>query len=471
MQLRNPDRRRRGSALLATVAMTMTIAMLSAVLLQQSVSHLRTQSGSVDKKQALYLAEAGLAEGLHSLRAGGSGNIGDATTPAAFGNGAFWVEATETQQGMFLVEATAIVGGARATLETVVEPVFDMPATFGLVGLSDLKIGAGASVAPYVSDPSVLETIVEQLGSRGLINATNSLGVPLADLYDPALGALDVTGAVVDGLETVDDGSGRDLVELPFQLLLGSNGSIGVDGSLATPTLVKGDALPGPEGSVQLGMNAEVTGSTAPRLSEIEPPEIQLPSLTVEPPFRLPDGASLTVGPDERAFSKVTIGAGSTFRINGPAKMLARSIVVEPGARFEIDTTNGPVELYTNGGIKFAARSRLVNLNEDPGGLSLYVTGGTPRDLDQDGVVDPNVTLPQAGTLELQIVAPNALVEIPAGTRFSGSAIADELVVGDGVELRYDNALLVGEEGEAHLEVISWQVAELPRSDDGRVAA
>ncbi|MHC4894310.1 MAG: hypothetical protein ACYTFV_13355 [Planctomycetota bacterium] len=53
------SRGRSGSALLAAVAMTMTIAMLSAILLQQSVSHLQSQSGAVEKKKALYLAEAG----------------------------------------------------------------------------------------------------------------------------------------------------------------------------------------------------------------------------------------------------------------------------------------------------------------------------------------------------------------------------------------------------------------------------
>ncbi|MEO0652371.1 MAG: hypothetical protein AAFZ65_16985, partial [Planctomycetota bacterium] len=45
---------------------------------------------------------------------------------------------------------------------------------------------------------------------------------------------------------------------------------------------------------------------------------------------------------------------------------------------------------------------------------------------------------------------------------FSGSVVADRLLIGSGATLRYDNALLVGDEQDAGLEVISWQVAEIP---------
>jgi hypothetical protein len=453
MRRHTSDPSRRGSALLAVVAMTLTIAMLSAILLQQSVGHLQRQSGAIDKKQALYLAEAGLAEGLASLRAGNSGNIGTETTPAAFGDGAFWVEAREDANGLFLLEATGIAGTARATLETIVEPVFAPVAALGLVGLEGVTIEAGAAVGPYLGDPEVLSIMADEADDPAVAEYLDAL----ADAADATLElGLDLVAGILGG--------GATPPEIPFQLVVGSNGQIRVQGGLLSPTVVVGDLAPGPDSAVELGLGVDVAGSTAPRTSKIEPPTIQRPDLPMEPAFNLPAGATLGVGPDARNFGAVQLGAGSTLRISGPATLVTRTLSVGDNARLEIDPSGGPVDIYTVGGVKFGRGAELVNLAESASGLRLHVEGAGGADIDRDGRPDPAVTLPQAGPLHLQLVAPAADVTVPAGQRLFGSVAAGRLTIGRGAQVLFDNALLATDERDAALEIVSWKVLEIPES-------
>lgn len=442
------DPNRRGSALLAVMAMTVTIAMLSAIMLQQSVGHLRTQNGSVDKKQALYLAEAGLAEGLHSLRAGNSGNIGDEDVPAAFGDGAFWVETRENANGLFLIEATGIAGGARATLETIVEPVLEPISALGLVGFESVAIEPGARIGAYLSNRDQLELLLEDGGEDALLAYIKSLGIPMDSVIDAE------TGELLIALP----GS----AEPPYQLVVGSNGGITVAGAPKVATVIHGDLAPGPSSTVELGVGVEVSGSTAPRSTKLVQPEIEFPDLPLEPGFVMPPGSSFTVGPDARNFGGVVMSAGATLRIVGPATLMTRMLDVRPNARLEIDPTNGPVEVYTTQGFKFATGAELVNLAQDPGGLAMYAMGSADSDIDKDGIPDPPVTLPTSGPLQMQLFAPHTSVVLPPGQKFFGSVAAGQLTVSAGATVRYDNSLLAGDERDAALEIVSWQVLEIP---------
>jgi hypothetical protein len=458
----SPDQR--GSALLAVVGMTVTIAMLSAIMLQQSVQNLRHQAGSTDKSKALYVAEAGLAEGLLSLRTGGSGNVGTETQPAAFGDGAFWVTTVEDANGLFHIECTSITGRARATLETIVEPVFTPVAALGLFGGSGVVVQSGATVAPYASRNDILEALIAAYGDERVLAYIEANGFPSPDQVEALLGSL--------GLE------------VPYQLVVGSNGSILVEGSgSAGVTTVQGDVIPGTEGSVEVGSGAQISGSTAPREEQAELPEIELPTLPLERAYTLAAGGRITVGPDRRNFVSVNISNRAVMRIVGPTTLLVDDLNVVSGATLEIDSTNGPVEIYTRNKLNVASGSRLVNLQQDPNGLRLFVTaddaeppsvvaallggvgnlvggllGGTPTP------PPPKVTFLPSNDAYAQIVAPKANVVLREDSRFHGSIAAEWLVVSTGADFRYDNSLLEVDEQSANLVTISWQVLEIPES-------
>ena len=452
MRTRAHDRRgmsrgRSGSALLAAVAMTMTIAMLSAILLQQSVSHLQSQSGAVEKKKALYLAEAGLAEGLASLRSGGSGNIGSSDTPAGFGEGAFWVETVENTSGHFVIHATGLAGGARASLESVIEPEVVSPTTLGLVGFDSVTIGSGATLEPYASSDVALEAIIQQLGDEALIEAIESGRVDVADLH----------GSLSANI------GGRRPVPIPYQLVVASNGPITVDSSFGRPTTIEGGLTPGPEFGVDLGPGVRVSGTTAPSSEEHLRPRVEFPEVDLGPAVSLRAGGSMTLTGTDQGYERIDVGTDGVLRLVGPARIAAHVIDVASGARIEVDTTGGPVELYASGGVRFDPTASLENLDADPTGLTLFVVGDERTDIDLDGTVDAKVTLPTEGELHLGIIAPDTAVHLPGDVDFHGTAIAGSLSIGQGARIHFDNALLVEEEEDTHLGVISWKFNEIPK--------
>ncbi len=417
MLIANSDPRRRGSALLAAMAMTITIAMLSAILLSQSVGQLRSQSGSIDKKRALYLAEAGLAEGLYSLRSGASGNVGDEDRPAKFGDGAFWVESVEDANGLFLIESTGISGRARATLRTVAEPTLTPMAALGVVGLDEVTIGVGATIE---------------------VDATGQGG--------SGQGGSDAGGAASE------------------HLVVGSNGRIEVHGRPSEPTRVSGDLVPGPDSEVELGIGVEVSGSTVPRRTALVPPSIEAPAIDVEPPLEVPDAHAVALEGGQHHPTSLRIGEHGGLRLLGPMTLATESLVVERGARLEIDSSAGPVDIYVERAVHFGADAELVNLDRRPVGLRLFVLAGDQVDLDGDGNPEGAVRLPASGELHMQLIAPRADVEIPAHSTLHGSVLAGRLSVGEGATVRFDVDLLTEADDATRLSVISWEMLEIPES-------
>lgn len=412
MLIAHSDPRRRGSALLAAMAMTITIAMLSAILLSQSVGQLRSQSGSIDKKRALYLAEAGLAEGLYSLRSGASGNVGDEDRPAKFGDGAFWVESVENANGLFLIESTGISGRARATLRTVAEPTLTPMAALGVVGLDEVTIGVGATIE------------VEGIGQDG-------------------------------------GGAGS---AAPEHLVVGSNGRIEVHGRPSEPTRISGDLVPGPDSEVELGIGVEVSGSTVPRRTALVPPSIEAPAIDVEPQLEVPDAHAVALEGGRHHPTSLRVGEHGGLRLLGPMTLATESLVVERGARLEIDASAGPVDIYVERAVHFGADAELVNLDRRPAGLRLFVLAGDQVDLDGDGNPEDAVRLPASGELHMQLVAPRADVEIPAHSTLHGSVLAGRLSVGEGATVRFDIDLLSEADDATRLSVISWEMLEIPES-------
>ena len=111
---------KRGGVLVATLVMVLTIGVLSVCLLELDSTRLKRQVASIDNKRAFNLAEAGLSESVFGLASGMTGNVGTQASPAKFGDGLFWVTATEVQPSVFGLESTGMSGSGRVTLSLVV---------------------------------------------------------------------------------------------------------------------------------------------------------------------------------------------------------------------------------------------------------------------------------------------------------------------------------------------------------------
>ena len=102
-----PREGRRGNVLGVVLVVVLTIATASAGLLQLSAATARRQSAAMHRTLAFYLAEAGLAEAYAGLTIGKTGNVGSEGRPAVFGDGLFWVAATDNGDDTVTLDCTA----------------------------------------------------------------------------------------------------------------------------------------------------------------------------------------------------------------------------------------------------------------------------------------------------------------------------------------------------------------------------
>ncbi len=124
------------------------VASLGATYLQLVISTTKRQAGDVATLKAFYIAEAGLAESLHSVQLGRSGQVASIVSPAKFGGGLVWVNASQTKDNQIRLVSTAMWGEGRATLSYVVVP---KALTLGIFSDEDLVIDQVLMVDGYDS--------------------------------------------------------------------------------------------------------------------------------------------------------------------------------------------------------------------------------------------------------------------------------------------------------------------------------
>ena len=108
-----PERRRRGAALLLSLLAVLAVGAISATISRIQSTMEGNQRFSVDRRAALYVAEAGMAEATLAVSQGKSGEIASEKFPAAFGRGVFWVESEDEADGSVELLCTAQVGTAQ----------------------------------------------------------------------------------------------------------------------------------------------------------------------------------------------------------------------------------------------------------------------------------------------------------------------------------------------------------------------
>lgn len=109
-------RNQRGIALITVVIMMISLALIGATLIEFAASVNLSSQTVMDEVKALYLAEAGISYGIHSLRnRAGSDKLKDEKLgPVPLGEGSFTVEFSFSES---LMIATGTVHGVSKRLE------------------------------------------------------------------------------------------------------------------------------------------------------------------------------------------------------------------------------------------------------------------------------------------------------------------------------------------------------------------
>lgn len=95
MNTLSKNRRKRGGALLVALIATMVCAGMAAAMLAVGGASKQEHLASAEHLRALYVAEAGLSEGIAAVTAGSVPNMGDAANPIPFSNGSYFGTAVD----------------------------------------------------------------------------------------------------------------------------------------------------------------------------------------------------------------------------------------------------------------------------------------------------------------------------------------------------------------------------------------
>ncbi len=106
------DRRtpRRGSALLVAIVATLVLAGMAGALMAMTGAHKRESAAATQDVRALYVAEAGLTEGIASVQSGAPADFGTAPAPIDFGGGAYWGTVVDNGDDTITVTSFGQVG-------------------------------------------------------------------------------------------------------------------------------------------------------------------------------------------------------------------------------------------------------------------------------------------------------------------------------------------------------------------------
>ena len=200
--LRNAKRGQRGAALITSLILVAGIASMGAGLIQISSVSTKRQNMGLDTIQALYVAEAALSEAYFAVAMGKSGDIASDTEPAQIGSGYYWVEATDLPGNVVALEATALYGRGKFSLNLALNRSVNHVAALGFCGLNEVTVGEGADLrtttTPAGPAPLLVDPPDVNLRSNGDITVYSPITM------DPAL-ATNVIGNIQPGPSGIAD--------------------------------------------------------------------------------------------------------------------------------------------------------------------------------------------------------------------------------------------------------------------------
>jgi hypothetical protein len=400
MKYRNVDfrtagRGRRGGVMVFSLIAVIAIGALSVAALQVSIATTKRQGASADQRQAFYLAEAGLSEAFTGLGIGKTGQVGTEAEPAGYGGGLFWVDAVDLGGNQVQLESTGMWGAGRVTLGLVARGTVESVAGLGIYSDDSLEM-----------NPNVF-----------------------VDSFDSTLGTY---AAQIDAPSN-------------FQAVLGSNGDL----KLASGGGVRGDVVAGPSGTIDAG-SVPVSGAAYARsepgvMAPIEVPDVgPLESLTHDDP------APLVIPAGEHGYSLLHLGASTSTLLQGPATLVVGDLTLGPGATLEIDSTNGPVDVFVTGNVDLDSSATVVTSVDDPTGVVFQVASSAGA----------SVAFAAESTFYGFLYAPDAVVRLGARFTVYGGIVAKSFELATAGSIHYDVAI------ERRLRTlpgrIAWRVVDVP---------
>lgn len=497
---------RRGSALIASLFVVIAVSVMSVAYLQLSLSKNREGRSAVDAKRAFYMAEAGLSESFTAIRMGRSGNVGTAEEPALFANGVYWVIAEEQEDETCLLTSTGLSGSGRSCLTVVVDKTESSVQSLGVFGDDDVTIGQGALVDSYDSrlgpygdqgyDPGWYEARQQATTSTGSTGGATPIGggtieigwMPGSQVHGGAVGAgLGGPQVVMNGgggaanagtVSTTDDAANadydlnewadtvedmQDVERLPRSSKISGNGDITIYGAPpgSRRTRVLGDLRPGPEGTVTTESGTLVSGSSTPAEERTLLPVPEVPDLPDQGDKTL--GRAFLLSDTEAAYGTFQAPAGTALILRGPLKLTFESLIIEAGAQIHIDTTAGPIEIYTTQYLGLEEGSQVVSISEEPSEAVFIVPASTWVDRDGDGVDDSPTVLEAQGQLHAVVFAPHSDVSIDSDLEYFGSLAARNVSIEANAKVHFDVALETVAGGPLSIpKLAAWRMIDLP---------
>ena len=478
---------------LALIAV-LVVAGLSASFIQLSVSISRRQAYSVDRKRAFYLAEAGLAEAWGAVQVGQFGSVGSMEEPAKFGDGLFWVEATDLGDNLVELKSTGMCGAGRASLSAVIDRGGINSASLGLFSDDDLVVQAGTyadgfdgSAGDYASQAAAAAAgggggpggalCVVAPPQRLVENEANLAAAAGADdggEVDEGVGVGDVKSvADVSGFEYLAAHQGAQAIYgkhhgvgdfddglLP-QARIGSNGSITILSELRQATTIVGNVTPGLGRSVTLIGSPVIEGSQEAARAPVVLPPVMMPGAAYDEAIVHFGVVPLAITAGSYAHESLTIATGSEAIVYGPATLELGFLDLQAAAALFFDTTEGEVTVYLEEGLYLRHTSALGFSDSDPRSvrfLSAAVQGA------ESGA---KVVLRSVGDFQATVYAPQAKIAIGAQCHLLGSVVGKELVLPQGLRFHFDAAADEGNDNIVEPTLVAWRIVDLPEAIQG----
>lgn len=467
-----PHTRRRGAALLLSLIAVLAVGAISATLRRVQTTIDGDQRFSIDRRAALYVAEAGIAEATLAISQGKSGAMASEEIPAAFGEGFFWVEAQDRPDRSIELRCTAQVRTAEFVLRSIIVPNMNPITSRGFFGIEGVEIGQGTLIDGFDSSNGSYDSQVTATAPHRTTGLAGRLGT---------LGQINLDGSSGASAESTTFTWGEWIAETPTgeeskpggELQKGpsraprpqepspeaSTGSTVTEVSSTTATastsgstLIHADV----EGFVLSSGDAVVKGVIDLHpLGFIPPPVLRPRTVATLNGDHMVTGAEVGLGFESsvEVAGDLVVSSGASLRLNGPLVLSAEALRLEAGAQLLFDDSAGPIHVFLADGIQSGPDSALNSLAPEQGsqGTSLFVAP-------PEGTRE-HATLPTQGRFHGMLYAPGDRVVVPADLRWLGAITARWLETEPGARLSFDAALATGGQGAAATpRIASWQI-------------
>ncbi|MDG1050607.1 MAG: hypothetical protein P8R46_10415 [Planctomycetota bacterium] len=477
MKTRNrPHHQRRGAALLLSLFVVLAVGVISASVSSIQSTMEDQQRFSLDRRSALYIAEAGIAESVFAISQGKSGELASEEVPAAFGAGVFWVEAEDRSDGSVQLRCTGQVRSAEFVLQTNIVPNVNPITSKGFFGIEGVKIGQGTMIDGFDSSSGTYDSQVTsttphrttasagRLGSLGQVVLADSSSSSSPEASSFAWDAL--LGPDMKSAEEPDVRSAKD-TGVGASKTLSPAAAPRVSAPITTSAKQGQDAGAALAGSATL-LHADIEGfvlSSGDAILEgvveldgpgfIPPPTLRPATAGSLPGDLVVTGAQVGTGGSSslEIEGDLVIQSGASLRLDGPLVLALETLRMETGAELQLDDSAGPIQLYLQAGFECATSSRLTSLAPEPEaqGTSIFVEPPPePRDA---------LSLPGMGRFHGALYAPGDEVIVPKALRWLGAITARHLETEPGARLSYDASLAIGGLATPNTpQITAWQI-------------